>query len=314
MARESRYDMQQRLTAREREVLELLRQGLSDAQIAERLGISRPGVSYHVGEIIGKLGVRNRYEAAAWPERPPWWATAIAPVALLGRKLSAALPAKMSVAALAASGASFAVVLGGAALIAVLLVRAGAGADGSVVPDQSETRAVATWSQANDGVPFGPRLLSPPVPLSPPNDVTPTPTPRPPTATPRPSEGGPPPTETPLPGATPRATAAPPPTAMPGATGGPCYYPDVPQGWIFVYFHSSVPEARAAKIVQEVGGSIVPIDLLMMPIAFPTPEPGPDEYGEVVAEEPGRELESIALFEAYPEVTRAELAQPMACP
>jgi DNA-binding CsgD family transcriptional regulator len=91
MARESRYDARPELTPREREVLELLRLGLSDAQIGERLGISRPGVSYHVGEIIGKLGVRNRYEAAAWPDPPAWWARPLAPLAFLWRRGSSIL-------------------------------------------------------------------------------------------------------------------------------------------------------------------------------------------------------------------------------
>ena len=54
------------LTPREREVLTLLREGLSNPQIADRLGISLDGAKYHVGEIISKLGVRSRYEAAQW--------------------------------------------------------------------------------------------------------------------------------------------------------------------------------------------------------------------------------------------------------
>jgi DNA-binding NarL/FixJ family response regulator len=61
------------LTPREQEVLELLRLGLTNREIAQRLGISTDGVKYHVSSILGKLGVRNRYEAAVWPERRPWW-------------------------------------------------------------------------------------------------------------------------------------------------------------------------------------------------------------------------------------------------
>ena len=72
MARKSRYERSQELTPRDKEVLQLLRRGLTDAEIAEIIGISRRGVSYHVSQIIAKLGVRNRYEAAAWPHRPPW--------------------------------------------------------------------------------------------------------------------------------------------------------------------------------------------------------------------------------------------------
>ncbi len=58
------------LTPREREVLDLLRRGLSNREIAERLGISLAGAKFHVSEIISKLGVGSREEAAAWrPER-----------------------------------------------------------------------------------------------------------------------------------------------------------------------------------------------------------------------------------------------------
>ena len=44
----------------------MLREGLSNPQIADRLGISLDGAKYHVGEIISKLGVNSRHEAAQW--------------------------------------------------------------------------------------------------------------------------------------------------------------------------------------------------------------------------------------------------------
>jgi len=52
------------LTPREWEVLDLLREGRSNDEIADRLGISVNGAKYHVSEIITKLGVRSRREAA----------------------------------------------------------------------------------------------------------------------------------------------------------------------------------------------------------------------------------------------------------
>src|SRR5439155_16709165 len=54
------------LTPREWEVLELLRQRLSNEQIADRLGITLDGAKYHVSQILSKLGVASREEAAAW--------------------------------------------------------------------------------------------------------------------------------------------------------------------------------------------------------------------------------------------------------
>jgi DNA-binding CsgD family transcriptional regulator len=57
------------LTRREAEILELLGHGLSNPDISERLYISRKTVEHHVGNILAKLGLRSRAEAAAYATR-----------------------------------------------------------------------------------------------------------------------------------------------------------------------------------------------------------------------------------------------------
>jgi DNA-binding NarL/FixJ family response regulator len=52
------------LTAREREVLDLLGLGMSNARIAQTLVISEKTAGHHVSRILAKLGVTNRTEAA----------------------------------------------------------------------------------------------------------------------------------------------------------------------------------------------------------------------------------------------------------
>jgi len=53
-----------KLSKREREALVHLAQGLSNREIAKRLGISINTVNKHVQQIFTKLNVRNRVQAA----------------------------------------------------------------------------------------------------------------------------------------------------------------------------------------------------------------------------------------------------------
>ena len=50
-------------------MLELLGHGLSNPEISDRLYISRKTVEHHVGNILAKLGLRSRAEAAAYATR-----------------------------------------------------------------------------------------------------------------------------------------------------------------------------------------------------------------------------------------------------
>lgn len=59
------------LTPREWEVLSLVREGLSNREIGDRLGVSRDGIKYHISQILLKLGVSTREEAAAWQPAAP---------------------------------------------------------------------------------------------------------------------------------------------------------------------------------------------------------------------------------------------------
>jgi DNA-binding NarL/FixJ family response regulator len=55
----------QRLSPRESEVLELATHGLTNRQVAERLGVSVHAVKFHLAGIYRKLEVANRTEATA---------------------------------------------------------------------------------------------------------------------------------------------------------------------------------------------------------------------------------------------------------
>ena len=53
------------VTEREMEILALVAEGLTNAQIARRLRVSDNTVKFHLQNVYLKLGVRNRTEAAA---------------------------------------------------------------------------------------------------------------------------------------------------------------------------------------------------------------------------------------------------------
>jgi DNA-binding CsgD family transcriptional regulator len=53
------------LSAREREVLQMVAAGSGNKEIAAKLGISEHTVKFHVASILGKLGAESRTEAVA---------------------------------------------------------------------------------------------------------------------------------------------------------------------------------------------------------------------------------------------------------
>jgi NarL family two-component system response regulator LiaR len=59
----------ERLTPREREVLELIGRGMSNKRIARELGVAEKTVKTHVGHVLAKLGVADRTQAALYAVR-----------------------------------------------------------------------------------------------------------------------------------------------------------------------------------------------------------------------------------------------------
>ncbi len=57
------------LTPREQEILQLIAQGASNREIAQQLYISEKTVKNHITSLLGRLGLRDRTQAAVWLHR-----------------------------------------------------------------------------------------------------------------------------------------------------------------------------------------------------------------------------------------------------
>jgi len=71
MRRDAETDELAALTDRERDVLELMGEGLSNRQIAERLFLAEKTVKNYVTSVLAKLGMERRTQAVAWIARRP---------------------------------------------------------------------------------------------------------------------------------------------------------------------------------------------------------------------------------------------------
>ena len=61
------------LTSREMDVLALVAKGASNKEIAVELNISEPTVKAHLRNVLSKLHMKNRSQAAVYASRRPWF-------------------------------------------------------------------------------------------------------------------------------------------------------------------------------------------------------------------------------------------------
>jgi DNA-binding CsgD family transcriptional regulator len=133
------------LTPREWEVLDLLRQGLTNEQIASRLSVTHDTAKFHVSEILGKLGVQSRHEAARWAGRQRVLRTLGLPATLL-RKLTSVPAWKLAGGAIIAAAA----VGLGALAAGVFLTDPSAGPEEALAPTVTPTLESLTGDEALD--------------------------------------------------------------------------------------------------------------------------------------------------------------------
>ncbi len=124
------YQRRQEWSERQEQVFDLLVKNYTNREIAETLGISLDGAKYHVSELITRLGVETREQAADyWRQQKS--------IRARFRSAARALSAPLALRWVAAAGG--AVLLAGiVAVIAVLLLQGGDGQD-AAAPDVTPT-------------------------------------------------------------------------------------------------------------------------------------------------------------------------------
>jgi DNA-binding CsgD family transcriptional regulator len=112
------------LTPAEQRLLPYIREGMTNAEIAGRIGLSPETVKYHIANMLSKLGLADRLELAGWkpqevvPVRRAWLAAIVGPVGKVVRSPTGTLGSWIVLTA---------AVTAVAAGIVVLLVRTGGG-------------------------------------------------------------------------------------------------------------------------------------------------------------------------------------------
>ena len=67
------------LTKRQRQIVALIAEGLSNQAIADRLGLSRRTISRHIAMILWRLGLASHLDIAAWAVEQEWHAHSCPP-------------------------------------------------------------------------------------------------------------------------------------------------------------------------------------------------------------------------------------------
>ena len=127
------------LTPRQREVLELIVEGLDNTQIASRLGITERTVRAHVSDVLERTGAANRTQAAVAAIQRGWLATLLIAV-VFALMLTAGAAAAIDDPAALRAGLS-------------REMRAAGGSSGAWVYDGGSGRTVFKWRAAQQRVP-----------------------------------------------------------------------------------------------------------------------------------------------------------------